>query len=75
MASYSACLSFYASQIQYVALVPILLTCGLPVFIWSRKEKGDNQPLFQNKEIFYLAILLLLDAIVIWLLMMGRITL
>ncbi|PAA96649.1 basic amino acid/polyamine antiporter [Serratia fonticola] len=65
----------YASQIQYVALVPILLTCGLPVFIWSRKEKGDNQPLFQNKEIFYLAILLLLDAIVIWLLMMGRITL
>ncbi|WP_447887236.1 hypothetical protein [Serratia fonticola] len=45
------------------------------MFIWSRKEKGDNQPLFQNKEIFYLAILLLLDAIVIWLLMMGRITL
>ncbi|MCZ5269296.1 hypothetical protein O5823_12715 [Escherichia coli] len=29
----------YASQIEYVALIPILLTCGLPVFIWSRKEK------------------------------------
>lgn len=65
----------YASQIQYVALVPILLTCGLPVFIWSRKEKGKNQPILQNKEIIYLALLLLLDAIVIGLLMTDRISL
>lgn len=65
----------YASQIQYVALVPILLTCGLPIFIWSRKEKHDNKPIFQAKEILYLAILLLLDVVVVGLLMKGIITL
>jgi len=55
----------YASQIQYVALIPLLLTCGLPVFIWSRKEKKDNKPVFNKKEMFYLACLLFLDALVI----------
>jgi len=64
----------YASQIQYVALIPILLTCGLPVFIWSRKEKHDSKPLFDAKEYLYLAILLLLDIVVIWLLIKGIIT-
>ncbi|HHL6104961.1 TPA: hypothetical protein ACQ8NO_004575, partial [Escherichia coli] len=44
----------YASQIEYVALIPILLTCGLPVFIWSRKEKNDGQPIFTKKELIYL---------------------
>ncbi|HBC5066606.1 basic amino acid/polyamine antiporter [Proteus mirabilis] len=65
----------YASQIQYVALIPILLTCGLPVFIWSRKEKHDNKPIFQKKETLYLVILLLLDVLVLALLMKGIITL
>lgn len=63
----------YASALQYVALVPLLLTCGLPVFIWSRKEKHDNKPLFSPKELVYLGILLLLDVIVIALLMKGYI--
>lgn len=65
----------YASQIQYVALVPLLLTLGLPVYIWSRKEKKDGQPLFRKEEIIYLIILLLLDAIAIGLLVSGVIVL
>lgn len=63
----------YASQIEYVALVPILLTCGLPVFIWSRKEKNDHAPIFTKKELVYLAILLVCDAIAIGLFVGGYI--
>jgi len=68
-------LILYASQIQYVALIPILLTVGLPLFIWARKEKNDSQPIFQSKEIVYLLILFLLDILVITLLAMGIVTL
>ena len=64
----------YASEIQYVALVPLLLTCGLPVFVWSRKEKHDNKTLFNATEYIYLAILLLLDIIIIALLAKGIIS-
>nr|WP_277611764.1 amino acid permease [Escherichia coli] len=61
----------YASQIEYVALIPILLTCGLPVFIWSRKEKNDGQPIFTKKELIYLIMLLLCDIIVVALFIGG----
>lgn len=64
---------FYASSIKYVAMVPLLLTCGLPVFIWSRKEKHDSRPVFQNREMLYLSILLLTDILIIWLIFIGKI--
>lgn len=67
-------LIFYASSIQYVALVPILLTLGLPVFIWSRKEKNDGKPLFNSVELIYLAILLVVDALVLWMLWAGKLS-
>ncbi|EMX6285252.1 amino acid permease [Providencia rettgeri] len=64
----------YASQIQYVALIPILLTCGLPIFIWSRKEKNDNLPIFNKIELMSLTILLVLDLVIILLLYRGVIS-
>ncbi|HHX9835473.1 TPA: basic amino acid/polyamine antiporter [Salmonella enterica subsp. enterica] len=64
----------YASQIQYVASVPLLLTCGLPLFVWSKKEKGAQQSILERKEYFYLAMLLLMDIIVIGLLVKGWIS-
>ncbi|WP_272663272.1 basic amino acid/polyamine antiporter [Providencia sp. PROV134] len=64
----------YASQIQYVALIPILLTCGLPIFIWSRKEKKDNLPIFNKFELLILAVLLVLDFLVLLLLYKGIIS-
>ena len=60
----------YASEFKYVALIPFLLTLGLPVYIWSRKEKHDGKPIFEQHEKLYLAILLLLDVIVVFLLFM-----
>lgn len=29
---------FYASEIKYLAMVPVLLTLGVPLFIWARKK-------------------------------------
>lgn len=61
----------YASQIEYVALIPILLTCGLPVFIWSRKEKMMVSRYLPKKELIYLIMLLLCDIIVVALFIGG----
>ena len=55
----------YASEFKYVALIPVLLTCGLPVYIWSRKEKHDGKPLFDSREKLYLLILLALDLLIL----------
>lgn len=65
----------YSSSLQYVVMVPILTTLGLPVFIWSRMEKHDGKPVFEKIELIYLAILLAVDAIVIWVLWAGKISL
>lgn len=64
----------YASEIMYVALVPILLTLGLPIFIWSRLEKKDGKPVLQKKEWVYLGILVIVDIVIIGLLIKGVIT-
>lgn len=66
---------FYASELSYLALVPILLTFGLPIFVWSRKEKKDGKPIFEKQEILYLAVLLIADIVVLWLLYVGKIVL
>jgi arginine:ornithine antiporter / lysine permease len=58
----------YASSFKYVALIPVLLTCGLPIYIWSRKEKKDQQPIFTGVEKLYLLVLLGLDALILLLL-------
>lgn len=66
---------FYASQMQYVAFTPILLTIGLPLFVWTRREKKDHLPVFRQHEVAILIILLLLDALVLWLWIQGIIIL
>ncbi len=64
----------YSSSVEYVVLVPILITCGLPIFIWSRKEKHDGKPIFSGIELIYLAILLAVDLLVIWLFWAGKVS-
>lgn len=64
----------YASEMQYVVLVPILMTLGLPVYIWSRTEKKDGQPIFTKVELLYLLILLIVDAAVVMALVAGKIS-
>lgn len=59
---------FYASRLVYVAMLPLLLSCGVPLFIIARKEKSDRQPIFSQYERWFLYLLLLIDIIVILLL-------
>ena len=69
---------FYAGGLNYVAMVPIFLTLGVPLFFWARKEQvahGDNTPIFLTSEKWYLAILLALDVLAICLVVSGKITL
>lgn len=61
----------YASSVEYVVLVPLLTTVGVPFFIWARKEKHDNKAVFTKLEWLYLIILLLLDIGAIWLYAAG----
>lgn len=64
-------LILYASNIVYVLLIPILMTVGLPIFIWTRKEKNDNKPIFEKFEYIYLGILIAVDILIILLFMNG----
>ncbi|MDD4556187.1 MAG: amino acid permease [Alphaproteobacteria bacterium] len=69
---------FYAGGMQYVLMVPILLTIGVPLFVWSRKEQiatGDNEPVFAAKEQFYLAVLLILDILALYLVLSDKVKL
>lgn len=69
---------FYAGGLNYVAMVPIFLTLGVPLFFWARKEQvahGDTTPIFLTSEKWYLAILLALDVLAICLVVSGKITL
>ena len=40
----------YAAGLKYLFLAAIFLACGVPVFIWARKQKQDGQPMFAGAE-------------------------
>lgn len=69
---------FYAGGLNYVVMIPVLLTLGVPLFIWARKEQirqGDKTSVFLTAEKWYLVILLALDVLAICLVAFGKITL
>ena len=68
------CFMLYASDIRYVALTPILLTLGLPLFIWAKKSSPISNVIFQGYEKLCVAILLCLDLTVVLLYYNGTLT-
>ena len=69
---------FYAGGINYVAMIPILLTLGVPLFVWARKEQmaeGDKAPIFLTFEKWCLGILFALDVLAFILVATGTISL
>ncbi|OZI71551.1 basic amino acid/polyamine antiporter [Bordetella genomosp. 12] len=65
----------YASNIQYVAMSPLLLTLGLPLFFWARRQEGAAAAALNRGEKAALALLLAIDILVIALYFMGHIKL
>lgn len=65
----------YASEVRYIAMTPLLLTLGVPLFVWARKQDKGARALFSKPELITLICLLLLDVFVAFLLHRGAITL
>lgn len=40
----------YAAGLQYLMLAVVILTLGIPVFWWARKQQNPQEPVFQGKE-------------------------
>lgn len=55
----------YASQAAYVAMTPLLLTLGLPLFFWARKQSDPSASLLTKAERVALLILLATDVLVV----------
>ncbi|WP_265694590.1 basic amino acid/polyamine antiporter [Providencia rustigianii] len=64
-------LMFYASEVKYLTMVPILLTVGLPLFIWSRVKHFKDKPIFTRVELNIFIFLIMLDILIIILFMNG----
>ena len=55
----------YAGGLQYVAMIPLFLTVGVPVYMWSRREHDASAAVFAGRDKLYLVVLLALDALVL----------
>lgn len=65
----------YAGGLQYVAMIPLFLTIGLPVYIWSRREHDPNTVVFVGRDKLYVILLLVVDVLVLALWTIGVIKL
>lgn len=65
---------FYASAFKYLMMTPLILTCGIPIFIWARiEQKQANEAIFNKYEKICLAFLFVLDILAIVLYLKGMI--
>ena len=61
----------YAAGLEYLLVAMILVALGIPVFIWSRMQSEDHQPVFQRHEKVLLVILILLAFVAVYVLARG----
>lgn len=54
---------FYACEIKYLAMVPILLTLGIPLFIWSKYQ--EKKTIFNRAERIFFLLIIMLDILTI----------
>lgn len=64
----------YASEIQYLAMTPLLITAGLPLYFRAKEQGGLAWAHFTKHEYLVLGCLLLIDIAVIVLYVKGVIT-
>ena len=57
----------YAGGLNYISMMPLILTLGIPLYIWARKEEIDvtKDKIFNEKELSILYILFFLDIAVL----------
>lgn len=64
----------YAAGLNYLLMATIIVACGVPVYIWARKQKGDiiKGPLFAGYEKVILVLLIIAALIAIYLIARGH---
>lgn len=65
----------YASNIEYVAMTPLLITLGIPFYIWAKWQNGGKLKSFSKSECIILATIAIIDALVLYLYFDGIIKL
>ena len=61
----------YASDIAYVAMSPLILTLGIPLFIFRKKQDVSGVVRLSKNEILGLAAIFCLDAFIIFIYFQG----
>ena len=62
---------FYASEMKYLAMVPLLLTIGLPLFAWARIKNDGATKIFTHVERLFFILLVVIDILVLILYLKG----
>lgn len=65
----------YASEIKYVAMTPLIITLGIPLNIWAKLQNQKSKNIFNQCEYAALLLLLVIDALVLYLFSKGTIAL
>ena len=51
----------YAAGLNYLLMAVVIVTLGIPVYIWARKESEPDKPLFSTREYCFVAAFILLS--------------
>lgn len=57
---------FYANSLKYSSMVPVVLSLGIPLFIWARKQNSATGNMFTKNEKIVLWLLIGLDILAIY---------
>ena len=64
----------YAAGLDYLLMAVIFMTCGIPVFIWARKQQNPTGKAFSGRELFCAGLMVLLSVIALVLFVRGVLT-
>ena len=61
----------YAAGLHYLLMASVFIAIGIPVYIWSRKQHPDQNPMFLKYEKVLLVLLVLVALFSLYLFMRG----
>ncbi len=69
--SFYAVWLIYAAGLQYLLMAVMFLACGIPVFVWARRENAPNEPVFKGREPWYAGLLIAAALVAVYLFSRG----
>lgn len=65
----------YSAGLQYLLAGTFIYAIGLAIFMWARKEKAPNEPVFTKIELIIAVALAVMALIALWMLFTGKLPL